>query len=69
MPALAQAALMIGRCLIGHAPGSNSEGWAPIATARLPAMGKEEFSIVLQVPPLVGIPAKVWDSCRNTKDG
>ena len=23
-------------------------------------MGKEEFSIVLQVPPLAGIPGKVW---------
>ena len=27
--------------------------------ARIPAMAKDEFSIVLQVPPLVGIPAKI----------
>ena len=41
----------------------------PSPRARFSAMGKEQFSIGIQVPPLEWIPAKVWDRCPNTKDG
>ena len=36
-----------------HCPfsGSHTEGWTHIPMARFPAMGKEEISIVLHVPP------------------
>ena len=64
-----RVAIMSGRGFLGHAAGSHFEGWTPIPTARIYAMGKEEFSIVLQVPPLAGIPAKSGDRCLNTKDG
>ena len=45
------AALLGGRGPTGHAVGSRSTGWTPIPTHRVPAMGKEEYSLVLQDPP------------------
>ena len=55
-----RAALRNGRGLIGLVTPSPFEGWTTIPTAKFPAMRTEEFSIVLQVPPLSGIPANVW---------
>ena len=46
-----QLPLLSGRGLMGHAACSHTEGWTANATSSLPAMGKEEYTFVLQVPP------------------
>ena len=45
-----QLPLLSGRGLMGHAAGSHTEGWTAMSTSSFPAMGKEEYTFVLQVP-------------------
>ena len=46
-----QLPLLSGRDLMGHAADSNTEGWTAMSTSSFRAMGKEEYTFVLQVPP------------------
>ena len=46
-----QLPLLSGRGLMGHAAGSHTEGWTAMSTSSFPAMGKEEYTFGLQVPP------------------
>ena len=55
MPGLAQLPLLVRRGLMGYAAGSLSEGWTTISTSSFPALGKDEYSFVLQVPPEAGL--------------
>ena len=60
---------MSGRVIIGHSAGYHSEVWKPIPRAIIPAMGKEDFPIVLLVPPLAGISANVWGQMPESRMG
>ena len=55
MPVFAQMPMLSGCDLMGYALGSHSEGWTAISTFSFPAMGKEVYFFMLQVPPWAGI--------------
>lgn len=64
-----RAALKSGRGLIGPAGFSNSEVLTTVQTTRFPAMQKEEFCFVYQVPTYAEFEIRSGNRCQKTKVG
>ena len=55
MPVGARLPLLSECGLTGLEAGTHTEGWTTISTSSFPALGKQEYSFVLEVPAEEGL--------------